>query len=102
MLLQTFGVPANSVGKVQAECCKLLLNREMDNSVSRTSAGRMMKWGGILAEAQIGIAFAEHGHKGVRIGQYTTTRQGTEHVSTIFTFKDGQNNALPQKMFKSL
>ena len=95
MLLQTLGVPANSVGKVQEACCQLLLNRDVKSTVSRSTAARMMRRGGILAEAQIGIAFAEHGHRGVRIGQDTTTRQGTEHVSTIFTFKDKDNKAKP-------
>ena len=87
MLSQTFGVPANSVGKVQEACCQLLLNRDLQNTVSRSTAARMMRRGGILAEAQIGIAFAEHGHRGVRIGQDTTTRQRTEHVSKYFNME---------------
>ena len=84
MELQNLGVTQSSVGKVANACLKHLCGREMDSVVSRRTAGRMVRRGGILADVQVATELTENSTRGLRIGQDTTTRRGTEHVSTVW------------------
>lgn len=44
----------------------------------------MVRMGGILADVQVAAELVEHSSSGIRVGQDTTTRRGTEHVSTVW------------------
>ena len=92
MELQTLGVSQSAVGDVMNACSKHLCGRVLDHHVSRRTAGRMVRRGGILSDIQVAMELQDSASKGLRVGQDTTTRRGTEHVSTIWGIKnaDGQ------------
>lgn len=74
--LQNLGVPQASVGKVANACTKHLCGRELTHVVSRRTAGRMVRRGGILSDIQVAVELTENASHGFRIGQDTTTRRG--------------------------
>ncbi|CAH1776833.1 unnamed protein product [Owenia fusiformis] len=57
----------------------------------RTTSGRMVRRGGLLSDAQVGLEMEARAQNGIRVAQDTTTRKGLEHVSTIWTFNDGNS-----------
>ena len=84
MELVNMGVSQEAVGKVMKACTTHLAGRTLDSVVSRRTAGRMIRRGGILSDAQVAMELESNASRGVRVGQDTTTRRGTEHVSTVW------------------
>jgi hypothetical protein len=82
MQLQLLGVPQNTVGDVMNECSERLHNRSLSHRPSARTAGRMIRQGGILSEAQLALTLTDTSSAGHRVGQDTTTRGGVEHVAT--------------------
>ncbi|XP_064624207.1 uncharacterized protein LOC135485742 [Lineus longissimus] len=91
MQLQLLGVPQNTVGEVMNECSKRLYNRCLSDSVSARTAGRMIRQGGILSDAQLALALSDTSSRGLRVGQDTTTRGGVEHVATAWAGRSENN-----------
>ena len=50
------GVSQEAVGKVMQACTTHLTGRTVESVVSRRTAGRMIRRGGILSDAQVAMA----------------------------------------------
>ena len=84
MELVNMGLSQEAVGKVMKACTTRLAGRTLDSVVSCTTAGRIIRRGGILSDAQVAMELESNASRGVRVGLDTTTRRGTEHVSTVW------------------